>query len=264
MGVVYMVTCKVNGKRYIGKTSNTLQRRKQGHLNPSVLNRDGGVFHRALHKYGKDAFMWEAVFEHDDEDVLYDKEHELILEYNTMKPNGYNLNTGGRRGYTGHPDRGRKISETMNAPGYLEKRRKSLLELGVVQRVYCVETDTVYDNALVASQATDERYGNVLRSIERKEHRAEGKHYCIATDDEIARIRVGYARDDLRPVQSFPKGKENANAKRIRNMTKNQEFECVQEAIEFYGIPVAGAANISACCHGRRKSAYGFQWELVD
>ena len=110
MGCVYRVTCMVNNKMYIGKTINTLEYRKAQHFR-ARSKKDDGIFHRALRKYGKDAFIWEEIFQSEDEDVLYDKETEFIILHNTLSPNGYNMNTGGLRAYSFCEEKRLKMKE---------------------------------------------------------------------------------------------------------------------------------------------------------
>src|SRR5271157_1877326 len=60
MPVVYMATNTVNGKRYIGYTSKTLEMRKASHFHAARNSklRKRMVFSRALNKYGEDKFVF--------------------------------------------------------------------------------------------------------------------------------------------------------------------------------------------------------------
>ena len=90
--VVYKHTNKINGKVYIGITSKKPNRRwKSG--KGYMCNR---YFWNAIQKYG-----WEEGFSHEilisgllREEALA-KEVELIAEYNSLAPNGYNQTIGG-------------------------------------------------------------------------------------------------------------------------------------------------------------------------
>lgn len=53
--VVYCVKNNVNGKLYVGKTKGCLRRRIDGHVDAS-LKWSNYAFHRAIRKYGKEAF----------------------------------------------------------------------------------------------------------------------------------------------------------------------------------------------------------------
>lgn len=61
-------------------------------------------------------------------------------------------------------------------------------------------------------------------------------------------------------------GNENGHSKAVLCYTKEgefvAEFECMIEALNWLGKPQSCTANISACCHGRKKSAYGYKWKL--
>ena len=57
MGCIYLVANKVNGKLYVGKTTQTRNARKKAH-EKLAMNGNGFVFHKALRKYGLDNFEW--------------------------------------------------------------------------------------------------------------------------------------------------------------------------------------------------------------
>ncbi len=97
MGCVYMATNKANGKRYVGKTVGTVESRRRSH----ELSADGGsslYFHRALRKYGFDAFGWRELFDDADEEDLDSVERAMIRLLKTRVPSGYNLTDGGSNG----------------------------------------------------------------------------------------------------------------------------------------------------------------------
>jgi len=96
MGCIYMATNKHNGKAYIGKTIFDLNKRKKEHIYDSSReqSRFHQYFHKAIAKYGADAFEWFELFESDNEAELIVKEQEYIQAY-TGKVSLYNLTTGG-------------------------------------------------------------------------------------------------------------------------------------------------------------------------
>jgi len=103
--IVYKATNQINGKSYIGQTTEKLSRRKGRHF-ALAFNRNGNmVFCRALRKYGKNNFSWCILFEQKEIDMklLNLKEIELIKKHGTFD-NGYNSTEGG----LGHL--GRKMS----------------------------------------------------------------------------------------------------------------------------------------------------------
>lgn len=97
MAIIYCATHIETGRRYYGQTIRTLDERKQGHF---YAVRHGSVlyFHRALQKYGFEAFEWNVVEECIVDD-LNDRETHYIIEHNTTdKRYGFNLMCGGSNG----------------------------------------------------------------------------------------------------------------------------------------------------------------------
>lgn len=90
--LVYLAVNKVNGKRYIGMTRQTLARRKSQHLNMARKEADQySIFHKAIRKYGADAFEFSIVAECPSYKDAAIEEMRLIRE---LAPE-YNLGVGG-------------------------------------------------------------------------------------------------------------------------------------------------------------------------
>lgn len=110
MGYIYRVYLKTDhSQAYIGQTRNDPEIRWRAHINDKV---EDSYFHNALRKYGADAFHWEVLIICFDEDL--DKyEIEYVARYNSMRPNGYNLRSGGQGGKGGLSslELGMKISQ---------------------------------------------------------------------------------------------------------------------------------------------------------
>jgi group I intron endonuclease len=93
--VIYKITCAVNGKGYIGVTTQTLKKRFSQH---AVSKRMLG---NSIRKYGKSNFTMEILLV-GDEDYCYDLESILIGSMNThYTGHGYNDSTGGQHAYAG-------------------------------------------------------------------------------------------------------------------------------------------------------------------
>lgn len=91
---LYCITCRTNGKKYIGITSNWTNRR---YVHRSACSDQ--LIHRAIRKHGKENFDFEVLVI-GEEWVIKEAEVKLIEKWNTMTPNGYNVNEGGS-GITG-------------------------------------------------------------------------------------------------------------------------------------------------------------------
>lgn len=93
--LIYMVTNRINGKRYIGQTIKSLERRKGSHISEALTVDDNSHFHRALRKHEISNFDWEIVATCDNRVKLNSLEIFYIGYYNTFLGEGYNLNAGG-------------------------------------------------------------------------------------------------------------------------------------------------------------------------
>lgn len=95
--IVYKATNIVNGKKYVGQTTNTLEYRKDQHRRDSMRkNRPHTRFLEAIKEHGFDNFSFEVIEECDTIEVLHSREQHWIRFYDTTnKENGYNLDSGG-------------------------------------------------------------------------------------------------------------------------------------------------------------------------
>lgn len=92
---IYKATDKINGKIYIGKTSNFKERKWQ---HERCYEKEDCKFHRALQKHGKENFDWEIIDEALGLENAYELEKKYIKEYNSYGKNGYNMTKGGAGG----------------------------------------------------------------------------------------------------------------------------------------------------------------------
>ena len=90
---IYKITNKLNGKIYIGQTSD-YKRRFREHQNCGYGNDDHNLLYLAISKYGKDNFIYEVI-EGPIED--YNEREKYWINYydSTNKEKGYNILEGG-------------------------------------------------------------------------------------------------------------------------------------------------------------------------
>lgn len=112
---VYLVTCKTNGKQYVGKTKHSTEGRWKLHLKHA---RGGSpmLLQRAIRKHGEENFTVVKIAECETAEELNQLEIEKIAELNTRIPFGYNVTKGGDGGCghqpgETHPMYGKKHSE---------------------------------------------------------------------------------------------------------------------------------------------------------
>ena len=92
---IYLITNKLNNKKYIGQTKQKLKSRFNGHK--TKANKGSKIaFHNAIRKYGIENFEIILLEENiDNVETSNEREIQLIKEYNTLLPNGYNTAKGG-------------------------------------------------------------------------------------------------------------------------------------------------------------------------
>ena len=77
---IYRVTNLLNGKIYIGYTSQTLSKRRYFQIKKSKYSKF--LFHKAITKYGVENFVWDTIFSHQDETITkYIMETFYIIKY---------------------------------------------------------------------------------------------------------------------------------------------------------------------------------------
>lgn len=93
-GIIYLVTNKINLKRYIGQTTMTLKARWQRHCSHANEPEPQGL-HAAIKKYGKENFSIRQIEECATKELLNEREVFWIAYYNTFLGDGYNRTPGG-------------------------------------------------------------------------------------------------------------------------------------------------------------------------
>ena len=130
-GIIYKYTNKINGKIYIGQTTDE-KRRRESHK----YSKADDHFHRAIRKNGWDNFEYEVVFEtiSSDKDrlkyLLDTMEKYFIKKYDSYGKGGYNctLGGGGSLGYIASEQTKKKLSEINRGKILSEKTRKKMSE----------------------------------------------------------------------------------------------------------------------------------------
>ena len=123
MGVIYLRTNKINGKKYVGQTTNFKNREYQWKEINNRYSTENSLIDKARKKYGIDNFDVKIIKECNDEELDY-WEMYYIQQFQTKKPYGYNLTDGGcgSRGYTISEETRKKMSEN-NARYWQGKKR---------------------------------------------------------------------------------------------------------------------------------------------
>jgi group I intron endonuclease len=95
--IVYMITNKINSKRYVGQTVQPIEARHWQHINDALVKKFPYPLHCAIRKYGKENFSMKVLVRCDSIEELNNREAFLIKLFGThiSKGNGYNVRWGG-------------------------------------------------------------------------------------------------------------------------------------------------------------------------
>jgi group I intron endonuclease len=94
MGIIYLLKNKINNKCYIGQTIRTFEKRWYEHCTSTDKCR---ILNNTITKYSPENFETSIIIEVEN-DKLDNLEVEYIKQYNSLYPNGYNIQTGGNKG----------------------------------------------------------------------------------------------------------------------------------------------------------------------
>lgn len=120
-GVVYLIWNMVNGKKYVGQTTQSLKKRFRAHT------RANSAVGRAIRKYGKKNFRYGIIKSCASKKEMDYWEKYFIVALHCKTPNGYNLTDGGGGtvGYTLSDETRANMSKSRsgkNHPNYGKKR----------------------------------------------------------------------------------------------------------------------------------------------
>ena len=129
-GTIYLIQNLVNGKRYIGKTVMTVEKRWWKHCSQANKNQCPTMaLHSAIRKYGRENFSIVSICSAK-EQFLCELEKEFIQRYGTKIQSGFGYNmTDGGDGMSGH----RQTEETKRKrlPSLIGNKRRAGRKLSI-------------------------------------------------------------------------------------------------------------------------------------
>jgi len=127
---IYCHTCLVSGKKYVGQTRMSVQKRWRGHVYAARTRKDDGcpVFMAAIRKYGEHAFVSELLETVGTRDEANAAETKWIGWLNTLVNDGYNIERGGGAREMSEWTR-TKMKATKGSPANVQAARARSLEI---------------------------------------------------------------------------------------------------------------------------------------
>jgi group I intron endonuclease len=117
-GIIYKLTNTLNGKAYVGQTTQELSRRIHSHKNEK-RNRH---ISNAIHQYGFDNFLVEILVCSFSKEALNEFEAIIVEQQNTMFPAGYNHRAGGNQNGICSEELKKKISQAKKGKPNMKRR----------------------------------------------------------------------------------------------------------------------------------------------
>jgi group I intron endonuclease len=187
---IYLITNTVTGKMYVGQ-SKRISKRFWRHKDAVKTQnpREAFYLHRAMAKHGVENFKFEVLLYAKDSDYLNLMERNCISTYNTLSPNGYNLDTGG--GVE------KKLSEETKQKLSIALKGRPCPTKG---RPHSEETKAKMSAALKGRKKTEEHIKNASAARTGFKHSEETKMKMRAVDrsylsspEQKARLKAAWA-----------------------------------------------------------------------
>ena len=256
MGYIYLITNKVNGKRYVGQTihedieTRWTQHRK---MKKTMLGR---YIYNAYVKHGINNFDFKIICICFDEDCNF-LEEEYIQKFNTLAPNGYNLREGGKNSRH-HEESKRLMSENRRGKGrgYMtEEIRQSRIGRFAGER-----------NPNYGKKLTDEQ--RKLRSENMKRIWEEKKKNGFTSSPKLLEALAKGRQKRLDDAEERRRNKPKSSGKKSKVMMLDEYgtlfavYDSIEDAVK--ANPTLLSSKISAVCRGLRKSTGGYIWKYAN
>lgn len=240
-GIIYKYTNRINGKVYIGQTTNE-EKRKKDHRGAYI----DSPFHRAIRKYGFENFDYEVVFETISSDpdrlkfLLNTMEIYFIRKYNSYGKGGYNctLGGGGSLGRKQTEEAKRKISVKNTGRVPSEETRK---KMSIASKNMSAETRRKLSIAGTGRKHTEE----AKRKISEK-NKGKPKNFSEEWKqkhlERTSKLTAQYTKDGVLVCT----------------------YKSTREAVTLNNYGKYADTSIQKCANGKIKSAYGYIWRYIN
>lgn len=238
---IYKATNTINQKIYIGFDSSWPTRQQQHLMESAGPNPDdGSVFHKAIRKYGPDAFTWEVLCQsRDGEHLLNEMEGYFIRLYKShyLDGHGYNMTYGGEGtlGRVHTKETRRKIGDAKKNRPLTVKEREAIQRLNEWQkgRPKSEESNRKRSESLMGHETPQEtrekmsrkkkgtakfynpqtnEYRQCIPGSEPKGFLPGGPKHTEETKEKLSSIRIGtkHTEESKQKMSSVKTGAKNA------------------------------------------------------
>ena len=149
-----------------------------------------------------------------------------------------------------------------NAIGELEKYNG---ELPTARKIYCVEENKIYDNALELAKEWNTSFPQIYAVCN---HKKTKKGYCKSVKGKHLLWLDEYEKCTEADIQRYLDWCKPKQEKQVLCITTGRIFSSIQEASNYYNIK--SYSNISSCCTGKLKACgkledgTSLQWQYYE
>lgn len=237
---VYCHTNKVNGKKYIGVTSNSVHKRWNYGNGYS-----GQYFHRAIAKYGWDGFEHEVLYDGLTAEYAGEMEQYLIAKYRTNdRRYGYNICGGGVTRYEITDEMRQRLRDSHAGQKMSEKRR---------------EMNSTLFGGVAKSAEHRAKIGDGIRKAKQQNSKSNNTTFRHWKTDK--RLSEEHKKHISESGKGKHLGKENPMAKAVVCVETGQRFDTIKQASEWIGVTASAVKNV---LRQKAKTAGGYRWEYAD
>ena len=251
---IYLITCNINGKRYVGQSID-IQRRRTQHRTQS----SNKYLKEDIEKDGIDAFKFDilekcTLKKLTEREDFYIKalqpEYNIALECHTME---FSQETREkmRLAKIGKPlsvEHRKKISL-----GNFGKKKSEEACRKHFRSVLCVETGVIYESVANAAESCGIKYNSLSATLHGRNQTSDGYHWKFVDESHKER--------KIKPCKDVSLETRLKRSKPIRCIETGEIFPSIKTAAEQFNIK---QPNISAVLYGKQKTAGGFHWEYCD
>lgn len=227
---VYIIRNEVNGKYYIGETVNVYRRICE------YKCKGKQIIHNAILKYGIENFHIDVYYLPDfDKKGLHDLEEELIIKFNSLQPNGYNVLKRGQSmvGFNHSDETKQKISKARTGKKLSEEHKRKI-SLGLTGKKMSPEAIANRIESFKGFKHTEEckqrmsglKKGTKMSDEARKNMsiaRSGEKHHNYGKKvSEEERQRLAGLRKGVPPANKGKKMSEEQKIKMIESRRRNK------------------------------------------
>ena len=262
VGYIYLIIDLTNWKKYVGQHHYHLEKLDSNYHGSGHIIRQ--IYKKRPHTL-KEVYLKTCYTQEE----LDEWEQYYIKFYDTLYPNGYNLQEGGRGGVPSDETR-KKISEASKGKQLSDETKKKISESTSGEknpfygRQHSEETRRKLSEANKGKQLPEEQKKKISEALIGEKNPFYGKHHSYETKKKISESLKGKPAHNKGVPMSEEQKKKMRNDKRSKPVLQFtlggefiREWPSTKEIERQLGFDNSAVIR---CCQGKQKSAYGFKW----